>query len=46
MFYPFHHHPDPHPRDPVQAMHRHLVQALTIATLVLAVNVALVFVTH
>lgn len=46
MFHPFHHHPRPYPRDPVQTMHRHLMQALTIATLVLAVNVALVFVAH
>lgn len=46
MFHPFHNHPAHHPRDPVQEMHRHLVQALTIATLVLAVNVALVFMAH
>ena len=42
----FHHQPPPRSRDPMEAMHRHLMQALTLAAVVLAANIAVVIVLH
>ena len=41
-----HHHPAPRSRDYMDKMHRHLMQALTIAAVVLAANIAFVVVVH
>ena len=42
----FHHRPVSRPRDPMDNMHRHLMQALTVAAFVLAANAAFVIVAY
>lgn len=46
MFHLFHHGAVPPLRDPTQAAHRHLVQALSVGVLLLLANAAVVILVH
>ena len=46
MFHLFHHGVMPTSRDPMQAVHRHLIQALSIGVLLLVANAAVVVLVH
>ncbi len=46
MFHIFHHGAIPPSRDPMQTVHRHLMQALSIGVLLLLANAAVVVLVH
>ena len=46
MFHFFHHGALPPSRDPMQAVHRHLIQALSIGVLLLVANAAVIVLVH